>query len=49
MKEIILYPPNGGKDGVVPHPMNVEKMKKAGWVEQQEPKVKLKEKQDGSK
>jgi len=33
MKDIILYPPNGGKDGVTPHPSKVEEMKANGWVE----------------
>lgn len=32
MKEILLYPPDGG-DAVKPHPSKVEQMKNAGWSE----------------
>ena len=49
MKDIILYPPNGGKDGVTPHPSKIEEMKAKGWTEKSETKSKetVKEKGNG--
>ena len=49
MKQVILYPPNGG-EGIIPHPTKVEYLKSKGWVEEQPAtkKVKkVKEKDDG--
>ena len=44
-KQVILYPPNGGKDGVTPHPSKIEEMKANGWVEKSDnKKEKVKEK-----
>jgi hypothetical protein len=48
MKAIILYPPNGGKDGVTPHPSKVEEMQANGWTQKPVTKSKKKEKEDGS-
>ncbi len=45
-KDIILYPPNGGKEGVTPHPSKVEEMKADGWTEKSDNK-KVKENKDG--
>jgi len=44
---IVLYPPNGGKDGVTPHPSKVEEMKAKGWVEKNTKKKKIKEIDNG--
>lgn len=48
MKEVILYPPNGG-EGVTPHPSKIEEMKNMGWAEKAKPatKSKLMEKNNG--
>jgi len=48
MKNVILYPPNGG-EGVIPHPSKIEEMKNAGWTEKAKPvnKSKSKEQSDG--
>jgi hypothetical protein len=35
MKEVILYPPNGG-EGVTPHPSKIEEMKGYGWTDKGE-------------
>jgi hypothetical protein len=43
-KQVILYPPNGGKDGVTPHPSKIEEMKANGWAEKSETKKNNKEK-----
>jgi hypothetical protein len=50
MKEVILYPPNGGLEGVIPHPTKIEAMKKKGWTEEQSvnKEIKSKEKDHGS-
>ena len=49
--QVILYPPNGGKDGVTPHPSKIEEMKAKGWAEKSITKTKTKvnttEKEDG--
>jgi hypothetical protein len=47
---IILYPPNGGKDGVTPHPSKIEEMKAKGWAEKSKTKTKtkVKEQDDGN-
>ncbi len=45
-KDIILYPPNGGKDGVTPHPSKIEEMKANGWAEKSVSKN-VKENKDG--
>jgi len=45
--DVKLYPPNGGKDYIVPHPSKVEQMKANGWVEKPVSKSKSKEKSDG--
>ncbi len=47
MKQVILYPPNGGNKGVTPHPSKVEEMKAKGWAEKPETKSKVKEKDNG--
>jgi len=47
-KEIILYPPNGGKIGVTPHPSKIEEMKAKGWAVKSEKKKKSKENKDGN-
>ncbi len=47
MKAIILYSPNGGKDGVTPHPSKIEEMKAKGWTEKSKTKSKVKEQEDG--
>ncbi len=50
MKQIILYPPNGGKEGVIPHPSKIEEMKAKGWTEKVKPVIKSKSKeQDNGK
>jgi len=50
MKEIVLYPPNGGKDGVTPHLSKIEEMKAKGWTEKSKTKSKVtvKEKDNGN-
>jgi hypothetical protein len=51
MKTVILYPPNGDKEGVTPHPSKIEEMKAKGWAEKSITKTKTKvnttEKEDG--
>ena len=48
MKQVILYPPNGDKIGVTPHPSKIEEMKANGWIEKSDnKKVKIKEKEYG--
>ncbi len=47
MKAVILYSPNGDKDGVTPHPSKVEEMKAKGWTEKSKTNTKVKEKEDG--
>jgi hypothetical protein len=47
MKAVILYPPDGGKEGVTPHPSKVEEMKAKGWTVKSETKLKVKEKDNG--
>jgi hypothetical protein len=48
MKQVILYPPNGDKIGVTPHPSKIEEMKANGWIEKSDnKKVKIKEKENG--
>lgn len=32
-KEVVLYPPNGGDEGVITHPSNYKEMIKNGWKE----------------
>jgi hypothetical protein len=47
-KQVILYQPNGGKEGVTPHPSKIEEMKANGWIEKSDnKKVKVKENKDG--
>lgn len=31
-KEILLYPPSGGKIGVKPHPSKIDEMLAKGWL-----------------
>ena len=46
-KQVILYPPSGGKEGVTPHPSKIEEMKAKGWAEKSKTKTKVKEQEDG--
>jgi hypothetical protein len=47
MKAVILYPPDGGKEGVIPHASKVEEMKAKGWIVKSKTKLKVKENDNG--
>jgi hypothetical protein len=48
--QVVLYPPNGDKEGVTPHPSKIEEMKAKGWAEKSKTKTKtkVKEQDDGN-
>jgi hypothetical protein len=49
MKAVVLYSPNGDKEGVTPHPSKIEEMKAKGWAEKSITKTKVNttEQEDG--